>query len=133
MGARRERAPYKVKIEIRGMKTNEDIHRFVEEFSSRYACRISKGEDLRALYDFELEAFMEDLNVFHIDNTYTNEAGVSIIIRSRGEEHLVFEYEGNLYSSEGLWFGEDGVEVIMASDMLWYADQYTKENEVNEQ
>lgn len=121
-----------MKIEIRGMKTNEDIHRFIEDFSSRYAYRISKGEDLRALYDFELEAFMEDLKVFHIDTEYTNEAGITITIRSRGEEHLVFEYEGNLYSSEGLWFGEDGVEVIVSSDMLWYADQYTKENEMND-
>lgn len=129
---KRERVPYKVKIEIRGMKTNEDIHRFIEDFSSRYASRISKGEDLKALYDFELEAFMEDLKVFHIDTEYTNEAGITITIRSRGEEHLVFEYEGNLYSSEGLWFGEDGVEAVMASDMLWYADQYTKENEVND-
>lgn len=130
---KRERVPYKVQIEIRGRKNNSDVHRFVEEFSSRYASRISKGEDLRVLYDFELGAFMEDLKVFHIDTEYENSSGIVITVRQRGEDYLVFEYEGNLYSSEGLWIDEDGVEWLMSSDMLWHADQIYNENEMNEQ
>lgn len=121
-----------MKIEIRGRKKNEDVHRFIEDFSSRYASRISKGEDLRALYDFELEAFMEDLKVFYIDTTYKNEADIEVTVKSRGDGFLVVEYEGELYRTDTL-FIEEGVECAICSDILFWADQIYNENEMNEQ
>lgn len=119
---KKERVPYKVRINRSGL-TNEEVHRFIENFTDRYSLRLSMGEDLRDLYDFELEAFCEGNTVFYIDSTYTNEAEITITVRSRGEGFLIVEYEGELFKTDSLFIGEDGVEGIIASDILFFADQ----------
>ncbi len=119
---KKESVPYKVRINRSGL-TNEEVHRFIGDFTDRYRNRLNMGEDLRALYDFELEAFCEGNTVFYIDSTYTNEAEITITVRSRGEGFLIVEYEGELFKTDSLFIGEDGVEGIIASDILFFADQ----------
>lgn len=128
----RKTVPYKVKIDIHGRLTNEEIHNFVENFTERYSGRLNTGEDLRSLYDFELEAFVEGVSVFYIDTTYKNEAGIEVTVKSRGDGFLVVEYEGELYRTDTL-FIEEGVECAICSDILFWADQIYNENEMNEQ
>lgn len=119
---RQKNNPFRVPIKRSGL-TNEEVHRFIENFTDRYSVRLSMGEDLRALYDFELEAFCEGNTVFYIDSSYTNEAEITITVRSRGEGFLIVEYEGELFKTDSLFIGEDGVEGIIASDILFFADQ----------
>lgn len=128
----RKTVPYKVKIDIHGRLTNEEIHNFVENFTERYSGRLNAGEDLRSLYDFELEAFVEGVSVFYIDTTYKNEAGIEVTVKSRGDGFLVVEYEGELYRTDTL-FIEEGVECAIFSDIMFWADQIYNENEMNEQ
>ena len=128
----RKTIPYKVKIDIHGRLTNEEIHNFVENFTERYSGRLNAGEDLRSLYDFELEAFVEGVSVFYIDTTYKNEAGIEVTVKSRGDGFLVVEYEGELYRTDTL-FIEEGVECAICSDIMFWADQIYNENEMNEQ
>lgn len=119
---RQKNNPFRVPINRSGL-TNEEVHRFIEDFTDRYRNRLNMGEDLRTLYDFELEAFCEGNKVFYIDSTYTNEAEITITVRSRGEGFLIVEYEGELFKTDSLFIGEDGVEGIIASDILFFADQ----------
>lgn len=123
--------PFRVPIKKSYGLTNEDIHRFIEEFTDRYSVRLCMGEDMRTLYDFELEAFSEGNTIFYIDSSYTNEAGITITVKSRGEGFLIVEYEGELLETNSLFFGEEGVEGMVVSDILFFADQIY--NETNKQ
>lgn len=120
MGARRERAPYKVRIKKTGL-SNRDVHGFIEDFTDRYSLRISSGEDLRFVYDYELEAFCEGFKVFELDREYENNASLSIIVRERKEDRIIVEYEEELYEVFD-FFIEEGVETLILSDIVWRAD-----------
>lgn len=112
-----------------GGLTNEDIHRFIEEFTDRYSVRMCMDENLRTLYDFELEAFCEGNTIFYLDFSYTNEAGITITVRGRGDGFLMVEYEGELLRTNSLFIGKDGVEGLIVSDVLFFSDQkQTKTN-----
>jgi hypothetical protein len=130
MGARRERAPYKVRIKKTGL-SNRDVHGFIEDFTDRYSLRMSLGEDLRDLYNFELEAFCEGVKVFLLDMKYINNAGIEMTVRDRKEDYIVIEVEGEFYEAEH-WY-ENGLEYIICSDIVWASDQIYNENEMNEQ
>lgn len=124
---RQKNNPFRVPINRSGL-TNEEVHRFIENFTDRYSVRLSSGEDLRFVYDYELEAFCEGNTVFYIDSSYTNEAEITITVRGRGEGFLIVEYEGELFKTDSLFIGEDGVEGIIASDILFFADQIQMKN-----
>lgn len=98
----------------------EDIHKFNESFSSRYASRLSKGEDLKFVWEFELGCVETGLKYFELDKSYTNKLGLTITIRQRREDFLIVEYDSELYEAD--YGHEDGVEFLVLSDALWYAD-----------
>lgn len=97
-----------------------DIHKFNDEFTSRYADRLSKGEDLKFVWEFELGCVETGLKYFELDKSYTNLLGLTITVRNRREDFIIVEYEGELYEAD--YGHEDGVEFLVLSDALWYAD-----------
>lgn len=128
---RQKNNPFRVPINRSGL-TNEEVHRFIENFTDRYSVRLSSGEDLRFVYDYELEAFCEGFKVFELDREYENNAGLVITVRGREEGKITVEYEGELYETFDFWIeAEDGVETMVLSDIMWSADQYN-ENETND-
>ena len=117
---KKERVPYKVRINRSGL-TNEEVHRLIENFTDRYSVRLSMGEDLRFVFDYELEAYSEGVKVFLLDREYENNASLSIIVRERKEDRIIVEYEEELYEVFD-FFIEEGVETLILSDIVWRAD-----------
>lgn len=124
---RQKNNPFRVPIKRSGL-TNEEVHRFIENFTDRYSVRLSSGEDLRFVYDYELEAFCEGVKVFLLDREYENNASLSIIVRERKEDRIIVEYEGELYEVFD-FFIEEGVETLILSDIVWRADTMKTNNE----
>ncbi len=117
---KKERVPYKVRINRSGL-TNEEVHKFIEDFTDRYRNRLNMGEDLRYVYDYELEAYSEGFVVFRLNEEYENNASLSIIVRERKEDRLIVQYEEELYEVFD-FFIEEGVETLILSDIVWRAD-----------
>lgn len=100
--------------------TEADIHRFNDGFTSRYAGRLSKGEDLTFVWDYEIGCMQTGVKCFELDREYTNRIGLTITVRQRREDFLIVEYEGDLYEAD--YGREDGTEFLVVSDCMWWAD-----------
>lgn len=123
---RQKNNPFRVPINRSGL-TNEEVHRFIENFTDRYSVRLSSGEDLRFVFDYELEAYSEGVKVFLLDREYENNASLSIIVRERKEDRLIVQYEEELYEVFD-FFIEEGVETLILSDIVWRADTMKTNN-----
>ncbi len=117
---RQKNNPFRVPINKSGL-TNEEVHRFIGDFTDRYSVRLSSGEDLRFVFDYELEAYSEGVKVFMLDREYENNASLSIIVRERKEDRIIVQYEEELYEVFD-FFIEEGVETLILSDIVWRAD-----------
>lgn len=121
-----------IRIPFTGLTQNE-VRKFNEEFITRYSGRLSKGEDLRFVWEFELSCLETGLKYFKLDTEYTNLLGMTVTVRQRREDFLIVEYEGDMYEAD---FGHDGEsEFLVLSDAIWRADftpeEDTTENEYN--
>lgn len=102
----------------------EDVHKFNEEFTTRYANHLSEGRDLRFVWEFEISCKETGLKFFYLDREYTNEDGKVMKVIDRREDMLVIEYEGEYYGCD--YWHEDGMEYCVMEDTRWSAADTTE-------
>lgn len=104
--------------------TEEQVHRFVDEFTTRYATQLNEGRDLRFVYDFELSCLETGLVHFYLGQTYTNESGEKMTVIDRREDMLIIEYDGDCFGVD--YWHEDGMEYCVMEDIRWSAGDTTE-------
>lgn len=99
--------------------SEEQVHRFVDEFTTRYATQLNEGIDLRFVYDFELSCLETGLQFFYLGQTYTNSDGEVMKVIDRREDMLIIEYEDEYYGVD--YWHEDNTEYCVMEDTRWSA------------
>lgn len=97
--------------------TQEQIHEFIDDFTTRYKTFISVGMDLTNVYERELTAFENGTSFFEIGKTYSciEEGHPDITIRGQREESwLVYELDGDLDEAE-IFHDEDGEYIFVGN------------------
>lgn len=100
--------------------SEQEVHDFVDEFTTRYAVQLNEGRDLRFVYDFELSCLETGLKHFYLGQTYTNKDGDIMVVVDRREDMLVIEYKGEWYGVD--YWHEDGMEWCVMEETRWSAD-----------
>ena len=99
--------------------SEEQVHRFVDEFTTRYSKQLNEGRDLRFCYEFELSCLETGLVHFYLGQTYVNEDGETMSIIDRREDMLVIQYGDDYYGCD--YWHEDGVEYCVMDEITWSA------------
>lgn len=111
------------KVTIKKVKyglTDEDVHKFVDEFTSRYSTQLNEGKDMRFIYDFELGCLETGLKHFYLGCVYVNGDGDVMKIIDRREDFLIIEYDGDCYEAD--YWHDDCLEYCVLDGMRWSAD-----------
>lgn len=70
------------------MKTKEELHNFIDGFTTRYAKRLSKGENMKHIYRRELMLWQNGMRFFLQDKEYTSVDGTrKVTIRGQFDEY----------------------------------------------
>lgn len=99
--------------------SEQEVHDFVDEFTTRYAVQLNEGRDLRFVYDFELSCLETGLKHFYLGQTYTNKDGDIMVVVDRREDMLVIDYKGEWYGVD--YWHEDGMEWCVMEETRWSA------------
>lgn len=110
--------------------TQEDLHDFNADFTTRYSKWLSQGYDMREQYNRELEGLINGYSVFQLYREYTNSYGVKMVIEEIGE-CVIITLDGERLEAV-MWRDlENGTEVICCRDCIWWAsDLEDNENEI---
>lgn len=104
--------------------SEEQVHRFVDEFTTRYATQLNEGRDLRFTYEFELSCLETGLKHFYLGQTYTNSDGEVMTVIDRREDMLVIQYGDEYYGVD--YYHEDGMEYCVMEHTRWSAADTTE-------
>lgn len=99
--------------------SEEQVHKFVDEFTTRYATQLNEGRDLRFTYEFELSCLETGLQYFYLGQTYVNEDGEVMTVIDRREDMLVIQYGDDYYGVD--YFHEDNMEYAVMDGITWSA------------
>lgn len=100
--------------------SEQEVHDFVDRFTTRYAGLLNEGRDLRFVYDFELSCLETGLRHFYLGQTYKNKEGEVMTVIDRREDMLVIEVDGEYFGVD--YWHEDGMEWCVLEDTRWSAD-----------
>lgn len=102
----------------------DQLHKFNDDFISRYAKELNDGRDLRFIFEFELSCFETGLKHFYLGQTYTNSDGEVMKVIDRREDMLIIKYDGDYYGID--YFHNDGMEYCVMEDTRWSAADTTQ-------
>lgn len=114
----RNTIPFYLNIPYTGL-TPDEVHKFVSDFTDRYATQLNEGRDLRFVYNFELSCLETGLVHFYLGQTYVNEDGETMTVIDRREDMLVIEYGDDYYGVD--YYHEDGMEYAVMDGIRWSA------------
>lgn len=100
--------------------SEQEVHDFVDKFTTRYAGLLNEGRDLRFVYDFELSCLETGMRHFYLGQTYANPDGYTMVVVDRREDMLVIEVDGEYFGVD--YWHEDGLEWCVLEDTRWSAD-----------
>lgn len=74
----------------------EKLHKFIDEFTTRYAKRLSEGQYLKHVYDRELMRWNNGISWFYLDKEYTSVDGTkTVTVRGQFDEYDLFVVDEN--------------------------------------
>lgn len=102
--------------------TKEEVHNFIEEFTTRYKDYLNENRDMRNVFERELNCLIANSKCFKIGEKYSNnDRSKSITIENQIEEHslIVKDNYGEYYECFILY--DEVGEYIKLHDTIYYS------------